>query len=195
MNTRIIQLSPERWQEYKGLRLEALKNDPQAFGQSYEKALDFPDSYWMNHLKDALVKDKILIYFAENEGKLIGVIGAFFHSTEETKNSAQIFGVYVNKNYRGHGIAKNLQNKLLAELKTIKGINKIKVMVNKTQISAVNLYKQGGFKLVSTRKRALGDGKEYEIETMETENSSTSPEPSPQRRGDYDRSILPKGEG
>ncbi len=32
-------LSPERWKEYADLRLEALKNDPLAFGSSYEEEL------------------------------------------------------------------------------------------------------------------------------------------------------------
>jgi len=35
-NIKIIKLTPERWEEYKNLRLEALKNSPTAFASSYE---------------------------------------------------------------------------------------------------------------------------------------------------------------
>ncbi len=173
-NIKIIQLPPERWKEYENLRLEALLNDPQAFGQKYDKAIDFPDSYWIDQLKNTISKDKLLVYFAESKGKLIGMMGAFFHSNEETKESAQIFSVYVNKDSRGQGIANRLQEHLLTELHNIKSLKKIRVMVNKEQKSAVNLYKRGNFKLVKTEKKKLGDGKEYKVDTLEQQLSSVA---------------------
>lgn len=39
----IIKLPPERWNEYKTLRLRALQDDPQAFGSSYAKEVAYPD--------------------------------------------------------------------------------------------------------------------------------------------------------
>ena len=164
---KIIQLSPGRWKEYKHLRLEALQRDPQAFGQKYGKAVDFPDSYWIDHLEKSQAKEKLLVYFAEKNEKLLGMIGAFFHSGEETEDSAQIFSVYVNKDFRNLGVAKRLQNHLLRELGKIVGLKKVRVMVNRAQEPAVNLYKQGNFRLVKTEKRELGDGKEYLIDTLE----------------------------
>lgn len=164
---KIIQLPPDRWKEYKDLRLEALLSDPQAFGQKYDKVLDFPDSYWINHLKDGLNKNKLLICFAENKQKLIGMIGAYFNFDEETKNIAKIFSVYVTKDFRGEGVAQSLQQELLKQIKDIPGLKKIKVQVNKSQSAALNLYKQGGFEVVGTGKIVLGDGKEYEVCTME----------------------------
>jgi len=164
---KIIQLHPECWKEYRDLRLEALQSDPEAFGQKYDKALDFPDKYWIDHLKRTLKKDKLIVYFAENRGKLIGMMGAFFHYDKETKDSARIFSVYVDRRYRGLGVAKKLQAHLLEELRHVKKLKKIRVMVNKKQISASNLYKQGNFKIIKTEKEILGDGKEYEVDTME----------------------------
>lgn len=166
---KVIELSPNRWREYRELRLEALQKDPQAFGQKYHKAVDFPDSYWTEHLENTIKKDKLLVHFAESNGKLIGMIEAFFHSNEETKDSAQIFSVYVTLAFRGRGIAKRLQAHLLLELGKTQGLKKVRVMVNKMQKSAVNLYKDGNFKVISTQNKVLGDGKEYEIDTMEQE--------------------------
>jgi hypothetical protein len=37
-NITIGRLPPEKWQEYKALRLRALYDDPQAFSESFEKA-------------------------------------------------------------------------------------------------------------------------------------------------------------
>ena len=164
---KIVQLPPDRWKEYKSLRLEALLNDPQAFGQKYDKALNFPDSYWIEHLENTINKNKLLVYFAECKRKLIGMIGAFFHSNEETKDSARIFSVYVNKDFRAQGIAKRLQAHLLKELRNIRGLKKVKVLVNQSQVSAVRLYKQGGFRTIKTEIMVLGDGKKYEVDTLE----------------------------
>ena len=164
---RIIQLSPDRWKEYKDLRLEMLIKDPQAFGQRYDKSVTDPDSKWKERLKAAENEDRIVILFAESNRKLIGMIGAYFNSDEETKNSAKIFSVYVTKDFRGKGVAQALQQELLKQLKNIPGFKKIKVQVNKSQSAAFNLYKQGGFEVISTEKMTLGDGKGYEVCTME----------------------------
>lgn len=163
----IIQLPPERWKEYKELRLEALKNDPQAFGQKYVRAADFPDSYWIDHLKNTMSKNSLLVYFAENNGNLIGMMGAFFPVSKTEKDYARVFSVYVNKDFRGQGISKKLQDYLLSKLRKIKGLKKVIVMVNKQQQKAVNLYLKGGFKVIKTQKELLGDGKEYEVDTLE----------------------------
>ena len=51
----IKKLLPERWKEFKELRLFALQNDPLAFGSSYEEEINFPDDFWKNRLKRALM--------------------------------------------------------------------------------------------------------------------------------------------
>jgi len=38
----IKKLPPEKWQEYQKLRLDALLNDPIAFGSSYEEEISRP---------------------------------------------------------------------------------------------------------------------------------------------------------
>ena len=50
---KIVQLSPSAWPVYKKLRLEALQNDPQTFGPSYQETLAKPDSYWQGRLETA----------------------------------------------------------------------------------------------------------------------------------------------
>ena len=52
----IIKLPPERWNEYKALRLRALQDDPQAFGSSYAKEVTYSDEKW----QEGATKDKVL---------------------------------------------------------------------------------------------------------------------------------------
>lgn len=41
----VVTLQPSKWQEYKNLRLLALKEEPQAFGSTYEENAKRPDEY------------------------------------------------------------------------------------------------------------------------------------------------------
>jgi len=43
---KMVQLAASEWMDHKTLRLEALQNDPQAFGSCYQGALEKPDSTW-----------------------------------------------------------------------------------------------------------------------------------------------------
>lgn len=42
----IFKLDPKDWEKYKKIRLEALQENPEAFGSSYEKEIAFPDETW-----------------------------------------------------------------------------------------------------------------------------------------------------
>ena len=72
----ITRLPVERWRKYRELRLRALKTDPQAFGQSWEEAVKHPEERWRERLIDA-AQGKSWLVFAERDGELIGMSGAF----------------------------------------------------------------------------------------------------------------------
>ena len=59
-------LTKDDWKIYKELRLEALQNDPQAFGRSYKEEAVLPDSSWIGQLEDS----RRASYGAENNHKL-----------------------------------------------------------------------------------------------------------------------------
>ena len=45
--TRIRCLRPDEWRVWKDLRLHALADSPDAFGETLSSASQRPDSYWM----------------------------------------------------------------------------------------------------------------------------------------------------
>lgn len=164
-DVKITELPSKRWKEYKLLRLGALKSDPGAFGQSYEKSVKDSDEKWKERLELSQKRDGWLFLFAKFRGELIGMMGARFDSG--SRNIAKIVAAYVNKDFRRKGIADKLLVKLLKELSQITGIEKVRVMVNRLQIPAVKLYKKENFKFLSSKKMIMGDKKEYDIDTYE----------------------------
>lgn len=167
MNTiNIICLPPERWREYKEIRLESLQKEPQAFGKKYEEAIKDPDEKWQQSLEKAERKETSIILFVESGNKVIGLAGAFFDINDKAKG-AMIYGVYVTNEFRGKGIGKQLILQLINKIKAVPGITKVSLMVNQDEIPAIKVYEKNGFKVVGTKDWVLGDGKNHELFVME----------------------------
>lgn len=159
-NIQIIKLTPDRWAEYKALRLRALKDDPQAFGSSHAKEAAYSDEKWRERTNDNVL-------FASNGDNLIGMMGIWQSEEDKEKKTANVFGVYVIPEFRSKGISKMLMQDLLDKLKSNPDISKLKLTVNKNQLAAVKLYETFGFKTISQEKALLGDGNYYDEYLME----------------------------
>ena len=126
----VKKLPPDRWKEYRNLRLEALKNDPVAFGSSYEEEIKISKVIWKKRIKNTL--------FALLDGKPVGMIVYVFQNKLKTKHIANIFGVYVKKEYRSKGIGEKLVESAISSIKKNKVIVKIDLTVNPKQKKLLN---------------------------------------------------------
>jgi ribosomal protein S18 acetylase RimI-like enzyme len=160
-------LQPAQWAEYKDLRLRALQREPQAFGTPYSKDVAHPDEKWIERL-EAVGKGTSWNLFARNsEGKLVGMIGGYRDGNDMQNGTAQIFGVYIDQEERGKGIAKKLMNAIISELEKVPEINKIVLEVNCDQQTATKLYEAFGFKSEGDPyPYVLGDGIEHQVVKM-----------------------------
>lgn len=167
MNTvKILEASEVKLEDYKSLRLEALYEEPQAFGSSYKDQVDKPLSEWQNWLDNYIKGNGSWMVFAANDEKLLGMVGAFQENKDVAKQNAQIIAMYLRKEARGKGISKLLMQKLLDKLKSETQIKEVWLDVNVQQVAAVNLYKNFGFTVEKEENLVLGDGKEYLVYLM-----------------------------
>jgi RimJ/RimL family protein N-acetyltransferase len=158
---RIITLDPERWAEFRELRLQALRGDPAAFGSSYEESREEPEAFWRGRLEDAQRKIENITLFAEIDGRLVGMMGMFRRVRIKTKHVATVFGVYVDPAARGRGIAGQLMQALLDEISLIPEIVKLELTVNTENPVALALYRRFGFEICGTAHRGLKIGERY----------------------------------
>ena len=149
----IGEISASRWSEYKDLRLEALKTDPQAFGSSYENTLLHPNVVWQARLEAVIGSDRNWLLFAEEANTLIGMIGA---SREAA--TANIVSVYVAKPARGRGISKMLLARMIDGITKSGAVKIVQLTVNKDQTPALTLYRSFGFEIVGDEEVLMGDG-------------------------------------
>jgi RimJ/RimL family protein N-acetyltransferase len=145
---------------YRALRLEALKNHPTAFGQTYEDIVARPSEYWVERL--AQNQDEVGLCFAEYKDQLIGMTGIFRHASQKVSHSATIWGVYVDPTWRGFHIATAMIQVCFEWAKTQK-IVIIKLAVATTNQPALHCYERIGFTTYGIEPQAIFyDGKYYD---------------------------------
>lgn len=143
----------EEADQYWPLRLEALKNHPEAFGASFELSVQLP----MNEVEERIhtePDDYILGAYTE-DGQLAGMMGFKRELGLKLRHKGYIWGVYVSPSYRGCGLASRLLREVLDRGRVLEGIEQINLSVVTTNESARRLYEQYGFVTYGIERNAL----------------------------------------
>jgi ribosomal protein S18 acetylase RimI-like enzyme len=153
----IVALTEASWADYRALRLRALQEEPQAFGQSYDGACAHPNELWQHRLRDARDGTSWLV-FARQAGRLVGMVGAFRTDDDRRSGRATVVGTYVEATVRGRGVGRRLLEALLERLADDESVEVARLGVNQDQEAAVRLYAGAGFQVVAEGVVTLGDG-------------------------------------
>jgi RimJ/RimL family protein N-acetyltransferase len=89
---------------FRRLRLEALKDRPDAYAAAFEAEAAEPEEFWINRLARADGEIAGAIYFAESTEGLIGMAGIWRLEGRKVRHSGTIWGVYVRPRWRGQRI-------------------------------------------------------------------------------------------
>ncbi len=143
---------PADVESFRALRLEALKNHPDAFGQAYADAAAKENEYWLNRLNINEVEDAL--FFAEKDSQLIGMTGIHRSMAVKAKHAAMIWGVYVKPEWRGNHISESLIQSCVEWAKT-QGVVIVKLAVVTGNLSALRCYEKCGFKTYGTEPKAI----------------------------------------
>lgn len=164
-NISVIQLNINDWQKYRDIRLDSLRNVPQAYAHTLKEELEYSEEKWRSRLKpySSEFKQWNVFLLDKKSNRIIGIMGGF--SKEE--GVARIVAVYLKSEYRGMGLSKLMLNKLVDLIKATKSYEKLSLGVNKELKPAVNLYKSFGFKVVGKDVQLFGDGLEHDELIME----------------------------
>ncbi|MBP7804910.1 MAG: GNAT family N-acetyltransferase [Candidatus Pacebacteria bacterium] len=152
----------DEWKALKDIWLEALQNDPAAYGSSYEEESALTDEEWKSKF-DGSTK-----YVAKIGDEYIGVLGATFEKRKNMEHVVMLVGFYVKPNYRGQGIGRALVKEALRDLHENPKIIKVRLGVNLEQESAIKLYESLGFANVGMFLKATKvNGVYYDHANME----------------------------
>ena len=96
-NVQILEASEVNVNDYRKLRLEALHEEPQAFGTTHKSQVDLPIGEWQKWLNNYIEGEKSWMVFTAINKKLVGMIGAFQNDESVKYKEAQIIAMYVKK--------------------------------------------------------------------------------------------------
>lgn len=95
-------LGEEDWQDYRAVRLEALRESPEAFVATASEEEAFDEARWRARMK----RSTRLV--AEQQGSAVGVVSVGTADHDTDVEAGEIFGLWVKPDLRGSGIATRL---------------------------------------------------------------------------------------
>lgn len=138
----IRKLSAKDWAEYKKFRILSLEESPQFFQNGVNDELSLPNEVWksrVNHSKNGYIIGAFV------NSKLVGTAGFTREQKEKICHKSFVWGVYVDSEHRGKGVATKLLELIVREFNHTNGINVIQLTVSSKNREAISLYEKAGF--------------------------------------------------
>jgi RimJ/RimL family protein N-acetyltransferase len=147
----VRRLGPSDTENYRTLRLAALRECPIAFSPSYEEECEAP----IEAIAAYLLPDHARAVFGAFAGaELVGLVGIGRETLRKMHHKALMRGMYVAHAHRGQGAAKRLVGQALAFAASI-GVRQVNLTVTAGNVAALALYESQGFKPYGVEQGAL----------------------------------------
>jgi RimJ/RimL family protein N-acetyltransferase len=157
-------LTPDDAKVYWEMRLEALKNHPEAFATSYEEALQRENP--IEEVASRLKGEGDYTFGAFQGDALIGTVTLVQDKITKMKHRAHIFAMYVNPSHRRSGAGKALVTAAINHAKKIPELIKLNLTVVSSNEKAKKLYTSLGFKTYGIEEKALTVNETYYDEEL-----------------------------
>ncbi|MGN6579180.1 MAG: GNAT family N-acetyltransferase [Bordetella sp.] len=126
----------------RDLRLTALTEAPRAFGSSLEEE----ELLGLDHfLRLAEADEKSAVLGAFTQGRMVGMTCISQYGKLKARHKAVIWGVYVNPEHRGRGLARQLLEAALARAASMPGVRRVHLTAAADNAAAIALYTTLGF--------------------------------------------------
>lgn len=150
---RIRQLMPEDAVLYRDIRLAGLKRAPEAFGSTFET--EFAKS--LTWFSDRLVTSQVFGAFRGSE--ILGIAGFAIRHGEKEAHKGLLWGMYVQPEARGAGVARRLVETVIAFARRRVELIQLSVVMGNEQ--ARRLYSRLGFVEYGIERKSLKQDGQY----------------------------------
>jgi ribosomal protein S18 acetylase RimI-like enzyme len=143
----IRRLTLEDAEIYRSIRLEALKEAPDAFSSTWEAEIERP----FEHFKQRV--EAFPIFAAFLNGEVVGMAGCFRESSPKERHKGMLWGMYVSLQARRFRIGAGLVQAVLDH--AAGEVEQVRLVVSHGNAAAIGLYERLGFVAYGHEPRAL----------------------------------------
>lgn len=165
MSVRIRRLEAHEQALFKELRLRALADAPDAFGETHADALARPDSYWANLTHSVTDPRRHVMFVAEDGPAPVGLV--FGLRDADRADGGRLGGMWVAPEARARGVGRALSEAVIDWARS-QGFTRLALWVTASSPPAVTLYERQGF-VATGRRNVLPSNPK--LETLEMERA------------------------
>jgi len=154
----IRQLTPGDAAAYRSIRLAGLKQNPEAFGSTFEAELTKPLAWFFDRLSTRQV------FGAFCGAEILGTAGFAVRDGDKEAHKGLLWGMYVRPDARGAGVARRLVEAVIAFARPRVELIQLSVVVGNEQ--ARRLYARLGFVEYGIERNSLKDNGRYYDEIL-----------------------------
>ena len=126
---------------FKAVRLGALQEAPHAFGSTYAKESQFPDSEWLARV-ERMNGERGAGFLAMDGDTACGIVGSFLDQSNQSQ--AHVISMWTAPTHRQQGIGRLLINEVLKWARR-RNARSLVLMVTSNNEPAIRFYERLGF--------------------------------------------------
>ncbi len=158
----IHRLTEDDAERFYTLRLQGLREEPNAFGSTCEEETARGFDFVRQRFATAHKRDNNAIFGAFQKVELLGIVGLAQQERLKLRHRATLWGMYVSPSARGMGLGKLLCHTLIGHVRqNLKDVEMIDLIVESTNEPAKRLYASLGFKVWGIQEKALKSSGQY----------------------------------
>src|SRR5262245_31316976 len=138
---------------YRGVRLRALRDHPDAFGRAYEEAQSLEEM--VEEFRSRHDGGSSFILGAFTAGEVLGTVGCSRDHGLKNRHKALIWGMYVAPEARGRGVGRALLEAAIERARAWPGLEQLTLGVAVHNQPARALYRECGFEAFGLERRCL----------------------------------------
>jgi ribosomal protein S18 acetylase RimI-like enzyme len=152
-NLLIRRLNKNDVTDFFNLRLKSLQEYPSSYLSSHDEEKKAGSSFYENLLTSDDPKNVIFGAFIKN--KMIGMIGIYQEKATKAAHKCNIWGMYVQADYRKHSVGKKLLETAIKHGNEKMHCLIVNLSVETNNIAAKNLYEAYSFKAWGKKAKAI----------------------------------------
>ena len=147
--TRIRRLEPHEFDLHRDVRLRALRDAPDAFGETIAEVEAQPASYWEDLTRSVTEPGRHVMFLACDGDAVCGSVYGLID--REREGAARVGGTWVAPSHRRQGVGRALLDAVISWARE-RGFGSVRLWAPEASAAAMALYRRAGFSSTGHRR-------------------------------------------